>query len=66
MKSAIEKFVEWLSETHPEVMPTPEVLERLKMCELLDQQMAYNAGFAMAKKIYNETDNSPVNSKQVR
>jgi hypothetical protein len=65
MKTAIEKFVDWLKEEHPDAVPTPEVLDRLKMCERLDQQMAYNAGFAMAKKIYNETNYSAVNHQQV-
>ena len=66
MKTAIEKFVEWIKENHPNAIPTPEVLDHFKMCELLDQQMAYNAGFSKAKNIYHETNNDPVNPQQVR
>lgn len=62
MKTAIERFVEWLEEHHPHAVPTPEVLEHLKMLEKIDQQMAYNAGFSNAKNIYDgKTDNSTAN-----
>lgn len=66
MKTAIEKFAEWIKDNHPSAMPTPKVFNHFKMCELIEQQMAYNAGFNNAKNIYHETNNSPVNSQQVR
>jgi hypothetical protein len=35
------------------------------MLERMDQQLAYNAGFANAKKIYNEADNLANNIQEV-
>lgn len=52
MKTAVERFMEWLEENHPEAVPTMEVLEHLRMIELMEQQKAYNAGFSKAKSIY--------------
>jgi hypothetical protein len=65
MKTAIERFVDWLQEYHPQSVPSPEVLAHLKMLERMDQQLAYNAGFANAKKIYNEADNLANNIQKV-
>ena len=56
MKTAIERFVEWLEEHHPDAVPTPEVLHHLKRLEQMDQQMAYNAGFTKAKSLYLDAE----------
>jgi hypothetical protein len=54
MKTPIERFVEWLEENHPDAVPGPEVIHHLKRLEQMEQQLAYNAGFANAKKIYQQ------------
>ena len=52
MKTAVERLVEWLQTNHPEAVPGIEVIDHLRNIELLEQQKAYNAGFAKAKSIY--------------
>lgn len=56
MKTAVERFVEWLEEHHPDAVPSPEVLDHLQMLEKIDQQMAYNAGFTKAKSLYLDAE----------
>lgn len=52
MRTAMEYFIEWLKEFHPEAVPGPETTEHFLMKEKIDNQMAYNAGFSKAKSIY--------------
>ena len=52
MKTALEQFIDWLQEHHPEAVPPFETKEHFLMKEKIDQQMAYNAGFTKAKNLY--------------
>ncbi len=52
MNTAVEQFIEWLKEFHPDAVPGPETTQHFLMREKIDQQMAYNAGFSKAKSLY--------------
>ena len=52
MKTAMEQFIDWLEQHHPEAVPPPETKEHFFFKEKIDQQMAYNAGFTKAKNLY--------------
>jgi len=52
MKTALEQFIEWLQEHHPEAVPPFETKEHFFMKEKIDQQMAYNDGFTKAINLY--------------
>lgn len=56
MKSALEQFIEWLEQNHPSAVPGPETTEHFFMKEKIDQQLAYNAGFAKAKSLYLDAE----------
>jgi hypothetical protein len=56
MKTALEQFIEWLEQNHPSALPGPETKEHFFMKEKIDQQLAYNAGFAKAKSLYLDAE----------
>jgi len=56
MKSALEQFIEWLEQNHPNALPGPETKEHFFMKEKIDQQLAYNAGFTKAKSLYLDAE----------
>jgi hypothetical protein len=52
MKTPIENLIAWLKLNHPDSVPSQTEIERWVMAEKIDNQMAYNAGFSNAKRIY--------------
>jgi len=56
MKTALEQFIEWLEQNHPNALPGPETKEHFFMKEKIDQKLAYNAGFTKAKSLYLDAE----------
>jgi hypothetical protein len=54
MKTPIERLVEHLRTEYPDLNISPHLIFNFKQLEKMDQQLAYNAGFAYAKKLYQE------------
>jgi hypothetical protein len=54
MKTPIERLVEHLRTEYPDLDISPHLIFNFKQLEKMDQQLAYNAGFANAKKMYQE------------
>jgi hypothetical protein len=54
MKTPIDRFVEYIRTEMPDFKMSPSLIYNFKVLEKLEQQMAYNAGFANAKKMYDE------------
>jgi hypothetical protein len=52
MKTPIENLIAWLKLHHPDSVPSQTEIERWVMAEKIENQMAYNAGFSNAKRIY--------------
>jgi hypothetical protein len=57
MKTPIERLVEHLRTEYPDLNISPHLIFNFKQLEKMDQQLAYNAGFANAKKMYSEQSN---------
>jgi hypothetical protein len=57
MKTPIERLVEHLRTEYPDLDISPHLIFNFKQLEKMDQQLAYNAGFAYAKKMYSEKSN---------
>jgi hypothetical protein len=57
MKTPIERLVEHLRTEYPDLNISPHLIFNFKQLEKMDQQLAYNAGFAYAKKMYSEKSN---------
>jgi hypothetical protein len=54
MKTPIERFIEYLRTEKPDCDISPSIIYNFKILEKIEQQLAYNAGFANAKKMYSE------------
>jgi hypothetical protein len=54
MKTPIDRLVEHLRTEYPDLDISPHLIFNFKQLEKMEQQLAYNAGFANAKKIYQE------------
>jgi hypothetical protein len=54
MKTPIDRLVEHIRSEYPDLDISPHLIFNFKQLEKMEQQLAYNAGFANAKKIYNE------------
>ena len=54
MKTPIDRLVEHIRSQYPDMVISPHIIFNFKQLEKMEQQLAYNAGFANAKKIYNE------------
>ena len=54
MKTPIDRLVEHIRSEYPDLDISPHLIFNFKQLESMEQQLAYNAGFANAKKIYNE------------
>lgn len=52
MKTPVEKLLDFLRENSPAALPNELEQERFLMSEKIERQLAYNAGFAYAKKLY--------------
>jgi hypothetical protein len=57
MKTPIERLVEHLRTEFPDLDISPHLIFNFKQLEKMEQQLAYNAGFAYAKKMYCEKSN---------
>jgi hypothetical protein len=57
MKTPIERLVEHLRTEFPDLYISPHLIFNFKQLEKMEQQLAYNAGFANAKKLYCEKSN---------
>jgi hypothetical protein len=57
MKTPIERLVEHLRTEFPDLDISPHLIFNFKQLEKMEQQLAYNAGFAYAKKMYSEKSN---------
>jgi hypothetical protein len=56
MKTPMERLIEHVRQQVPDLEMSESLIFNFTMLEKLEQQMAYNAGFAKAKSIYNESD----------
>ena len=54
MKTPIDRLVEHIRSEYPDLIISPHIIFNFKQLESMEQQLAYNAGFANAKKMYNE------------
>jgi hypothetical protein len=54
MKTPIDRLVEHLRTEYPDLQISPHLIFNFKQLENMEQQLAYNAGFANAKKMYDE------------
>ena len=54
MKTPIDRLVEHLRTEFPDLDISPHLIFNFKLLEKMEQQLAYNAGFANAKKIYQQ------------
>jgi hypothetical protein len=54
MKTPIDRLVEHLRTEYPDLDISPHLIFNFKQLEKMEQQLAYNAGFAYAKKMYQE------------
>ena len=54
MKTPIDRLVEHISSEYHDLDISPHLIYKFKQLDKMEQQLAYNAGFANAKKIYNE------------
>jgi hypothetical protein len=54
MKTPIDRLVEHIRSEYPDMVISPHIIFNFKQLESMEQQLAYNAGFANAKKMYNE------------
>lgn len=57
MKTPIDHLVEHLRTEFPDLDISPHLIFNFKQLEKMEQQLAYNAGFAYAKKMYSEKSN---------
>jgi hypothetical protein len=57
MKTPIDRLVEHLRTEFPDLDISPHLIFNFKQLEKMEQQLAYNAGFSNAKKIYCEKSN---------
>ena len=57
MKTPIDRLVEHLRTEFPDLDISPHLRFNFKQLEKMEQQLAYNAGFAYAKKMYCEKSN---------
>ena len=57
MKTPIDRLVEHLRTEYPDLDISPHLIFNFKQLEKMEQQLAYNAGFANAKKLYCEKSN---------
>lgn len=57
MKTPIDRLVEHIRSQYPDMVISPHIIFNFKQLESMEQQLAYNAGFANAKKMYNEDQN---------
>ncbi len=55
MKTPMERLIEHVRQQVPDLEMSESLIYNFTMLEKLEQQMAYNAGFAKAKSIYNES-----------
>ncbi len=56
MKTPMERLIEHVRQQVPDLQMSESLIYNFTMLEKLEQQMAYNAGFAKAKSIYNESN----------
>ena len=56
MKTPIDRLVEHLRMEFPDLDISPHLIFNFKQLENMEQQLAYNAGFANAKKMYENYD----------
>jgi hypothetical protein len=54
MKTPIDRLVEHLRMEFPDLDIGPHLIFNFKQLEKMEQQLAYNAGFANAKKMYEK------------
>ena len=54
MKTPIDRLVEHLRTEFPDLDISPHLIFNFKQLEKMEQQLAYNAVFANAKKIYQQ------------
>jgi hypothetical protein len=54
MKTPIDRLVEHIRSQYPDIVISPHIIFNFKQLESMEQQLAYNAGFANAKKMYDE------------
>ena len=54
MKTPIDRLVEHLRTEFPDLDISPHLIFNFKQLEKMEQQLAYNAGFANAKKMYEK------------
>jgi hypothetical protein len=54
MKTPIDRLVEHLRTEFPDLDISPHLIFNFKQLEKMEQQLAYNAGFANAKKSINK------------
>jgi hypothetical protein len=54
MKTPIDRLVEHIRSQYPDMVISPHIIFNFKQLESMEQQLAYNAGFANAKKMYDE------------
>jgi hypothetical protein len=52
MKTPIDRLVEHIRSQYPDMVISPHIIFNFKQLESMEQQLAYNAGFANAKKMY--------------
>jgi hypothetical protein len=57
MKTPIDRLVEHLRTEFPDLDISPHLIFNFKQLEKMEQQLAYNAGFSYAKKMYSEKSN---------
>ena len=56
LKTPIDRLVEHLRTEYPDLQISPHLIFNFKQLEQMEQQLAYNAGFANAKKMYLSED----------
>ena len=54
MKITIDRLIEHIRTEYPDLDISPHLIFNFKQLESMEQQLAYNAGFANAKKMYDE------------
>ena len=53
MKTQIDRLIEHIRTEYPDLDISPHLIFNFKQLESMEQQLAYNAGFANAKKMYS-------------
>jgi hypothetical protein len=56
LKTPIYRLVEHLRTEYPDLQISPHLIFNFKQLEQMEQQLAYNSGFANAKKMYLSED----------